>query len=122
MHRLSVIINEIYNKYLPLAEKYQVQLNLDFLDTTQEISDPKQFKSDLETQLQTAINRTNHGKIDIIVQKGQIIIKDSGTILSKPLCRLMSKGRMNVKSRVGFGTTITINLNQAETTTSVSAK
>ncbi len=110
MYQLSVIINEIYNKYLPLAEKNRAQLDLDFTDTTQKVVDPEDIKTELDQQLSTILKHTNQGKIQIIVNQNEIIIQDSGTILSKPLCRLISKGRISVNSRVGFGTKITIQL------------
>ncbi len=113
MYRLSSIISEIYNKLLPLAEKSQIQLSLDFPDTTQTINDPEVIKSDLEQHLNSALARTkkNAGnQITVAVRKSQIIITDTGTILSKPICAMMSNSRVNVKSRIGFGTTVTINL------------
>lgn len=110
MHRLSVIISEIYNKFLPLAENSQVKLSLDFPDTTQKITDPETLKSELEEHISSALARTKSGEITISVQKQVIQITDSGTILSKPVCTLMSNARIQVKSRVGFGTTVTISL------------
>lgn len=110
MHRLSLIIGEIYNKFLPLAENSKVQLSLDFPDTTQEISDPDVLRADLEQHLNSALNRSKGGKVTVTVRKNQITITDSGTILSKPICNLMSNARVQVKSRIGFGTTVTINL------------
>lgn len=111
MYRLSLIISEIYNKFLPLAEKSRVQLSLDFPDTTQEIDDPETIKNDLEQHLNSVLDRTKNGKITIAVRKNQISITDTGTILSKPICALMSNSRVQVKSRVGFGTTAVIKLN-----------
>lgn len=110
MYRLSLIISEIYNKYLPLAEKGSIALNLDFSDTTQTIDDPEAIKIDLEKHLSSALSRSDRGEISISVEQGAIVIADSGTILSKPICALLSKGRVDVTSRVGFGTTIRISL------------
>ncbi len=116
MHRLSFIISEIYNKFLPLAENSKVKLSLDFPDTTQEIANPEQLKAELEKHLDSALTRTKSGEITISVQKHAIRITDSGTILSKPICALMSSPRVQVKSRVGFGTTVTINLSATDKT------
>ena len=110
MYRLSLIISEIYNKYLPLAEKGSIALNLDFSDTTKTVDDPETIKSDLEKHLSSALDRSNRGEISIAVEENAIVITDSGTILSKPVCALLSKGRVNVASRVGFGTTVSISL------------
>lgn len=113
MYRLSLIISEIYNKFLPLAEKGKIQLSLDFPDTTQEISNPAVIKADLEQHLNSALSRSKNrgGQITVTVRKNQITVTDTGTILSKPICALMSNSRVQVKSRLGFGTTVTIGLN-----------
>lgn len=110
MYRLSLIISEIYNKYLPLAEKGNIRLNLDFSDTTKTIDDPETIKADLEKHLSSALSRSDRGEISIAVEEDAMIITDSGTILSKPICALLSKGRVNVSSRVGFGTNVRISL------------
>ncbi len=110
MYRLSLIISEVYNKYLPLAEKGRVALNLDFSDTTKTVDDPEAIKADLEKHLGSALDRSISGEVSIAVESDAIIITDSGTTLSKPLCSLLSRGRVNVTSRVGFGTTVRISL------------
>lgn len=110
MYRLSLIISEVYNKYLPLAEKGHVALNLDFSDTTKTVDDPEAIKADLEKHLGSALDRSISGEVSIAVEQGAIVITDTGTTLSKPLCSLLSRGRVNVTSRVGFGTTVRISL------------
>lgn len=110
MYRLSLIISEVYNKYLPLAEKGRVALNLDFSDTTKTVDDPEAIKADLEKHLSSALDHSISGEVSIAVESDAIIITDSGTTLSKPLCLLLSRGRVNVTSRVGFGTTVRISL------------
>lgn len=110
MSRLSSIIGELYNKYLPLVENTQVQLNLDFPNTTQEVDEPEIIKASLDAQLQSALSRTKKGKITIAVRDHAIIISDSDTVLSKPVCAMLSSDNTEVKSRVGFGTTIKIKL------------
>lgn len=114
MHRLSLIVSEIYNKLLPVAENSKIQLSLDFPDTTQEVSDPETLKADLEQHLNSALSRSRGGKVTVTVRKNQITITDTGTILSKPICALMTNSRIQVKSRIGFGTTVTINLASAK--------
>lgn len=110
MYRLSLIISEIYNKYLPLAEKNGIALNLDFADTTATIADPDELKKSLDQHLESALSRTERGEISIAVTSTEISITDSGTILSRPLCALLSNDRISVRSRVGFGTTVRISL------------
>lgn len=110
MYRLSLVIIEIYNKYLPLAEKGNIRLNLDFSDTTKTVDEPEAIKADLEKHLSSALSRSDRGEISISVEQDAIVVTDSGTILSKPICALLSKGRVSVTSRVGFGTTARISL------------
>lgn len=112
MYRLSIIISEIYNKYLPLAEKNGIRLNLDFADTTQEISDPEEIAKELDEHLSSALKRTDRGEIKISVDRQKITITDTGTTLSKPICSLLSKGLVTVKSRVGFGTSVILDLSK----------
>ena len=110
MYRLSLIISEIYNKFLPLTEKGEVSLNLDFSDTTKEVSNPEEIRQALEQALDSAFQRTDRGDISITVNNSEIVITDQGTILSKTVCTLLSRGRVRVKSRVGFGTDVHITL------------
>lgn len=114
MYRLSLIISEIYNKYLPLAEKDGIVLNLDFSDTTKEVSDPERVKQYLDEHLDSALKRSDKGEITIGVDKGAITITDSGTTLSRSACALLSNRYIDVSSRVGFGTTIKIFLQPRE--------
>lgn len=109
MYRLSLIIGEVYNKYLPLAEKSQITLNLDFPDATTTIDD-EQLQAELDQQLNSALKRAPRGEVSIKVTREAIIIHDSGTTLSMPACKLLSHGRVLVKSRVGFGTDVYISL------------
>lgn len=110
MYRLSLIIGEIYNQFLPRTEKGKISLNLDFSDTTKEISDPEEIRYTLEQALDSAFQRTNRGNINMTVNNSEIIITDQGTILSKTACTLLSHGRVRVKSRVGFGTSVHISI------------
>lgn len=109
MYRLSLIINEVYNKYLPLATKAGIQLNLDFPDPTQKVKNPEKVKKDLEKHVDSALKRTLKGEVSIGVFKDRIEIKDSGTVLSEPAKTLLEMNEhIKVSSRVGFGTKVTI--------------
>ena len=108
MYRLSLIINEIYNKYLPLAEKAGITLNLDFPDPTTKIKEPEKIKNKLDSHMKSALGRTVKGEIAISVYSDKIVISDTGTVLSKPMIAMLSSEKVSVKSRVGFGTTVTI--------------
>lgn len=108
MYRLSFVIHEIYNKYLPLAEKAGISLNLDFPDPTIKVKEPSKVKDKLDKHVDSALKRTLKGEISINVHRGKIIIKDTGTVLSGPMITLLTSEHVSVKSKVGFGTTVTI--------------
>ena len=114
MYRLSLIISEIYNKYLPLAEKEGIILNLDFSDTTKEIADPDRIKQYLDDNLSSTLKRSDRGEVTIGVDKTSITITDSATTLSHTACALLSNRYIDVSSRVGFGTTVKIFLQPRE--------
>ncbi len=114
MYRLSLIISEIYNKYLPLAEKDGIILNLDFSDTTKEISNPDRVKQFLDQQLESTLKRSDRGEVTIGVSQDSITITDTATTLSCAACALLSNRFIDVTSRVGFGTTIRIFLKPRE--------
>lgn len=116
MYRLSLIISEIYNKYLPLAQKDGISLNLDFSDTTKEISNPEQIKKYLDENLSSTLKRSDKGDVTINVNSSAIIITDTGTTLSKAACALLSNRYIDVASRVGFGTTVKIFFKPQENT------
>lgn len=108
MYRLSLIISEIYNKYLPLAEKDGIILNLDLSDTTKEIADPERVKKFLDEHLNSTLKRSDKGEVTIGVDKNAITITDTATTLSHAACALLSNRYIDVASRVGFGTTVKI--------------
>ena len=108
MYRLSLIINDIYLKYLPLAEKAGIILNLDFPDPTAKTDKAEKVRQELDKSMKSALDRTLKGEIKIEVGKGYIAVTDSGTVLSKTACAALTSEHVVVKSRVGFGTTATI--------------
>lgn len=114
MYRLSLIISEVYNKFLPLAEKNGIQLNLDLIDSDVVTEELTGIKDDVEKAISEAIGRSAQGEIAIQVNKKEIIISDTGTTLSRPVCTLLSGKYIDVSSRVGFGTKVRISLERAE--------
>ncbi len=114
MYRLSLIIGEVYNKFLPLAEKNGIQLNLDLIDSDVVTEELTGIKDDVEKAISEAIGRSAQGEIDIQVNRKEIIISDTGTTLSRPVCALLSGKYIDVSSRVGFGTKVRISLERAE--------
>ena len=117
MYRLSLVINEIYNKYLPEAIKAGVELNLDFPDPTLRVEAPSRVKKHLDEHVPKAILRVSNadvargsrkrkGEVRISVSKIGVELRDTGTTLSPGVIKLLSSSRVEVKSRVGFGTRI----------------
>ena len=47
MYRISLIIGEVYQKYLPLAEQNRVQLNLDLGENNEQVDNPKEIQQEL---------------------------------------------------------------------------
>lgn len=109
MERISETINKIYLKYLPIVKRVGVTLDVDFPDTTLTIREKERVERDLDKTMESAVKRAkNNGRIIIQVRKGKIFIKDNGMILSKTTCDLLSTEHVKVESRLGFGTTVTI--------------
>lgn len=109
MYRLSLVINEVYNKYLPLATKAGVQLNLDFPDPTAKVKNPERIKKALDDNIDSALKRTLKGEVSINVFKDRVEVRDSGTVLSAPAKALLEiNEHIKVSSKVGFGTKVTI--------------
>jgi len=108
MAHLSEIIQKTYHKYSPIIEKAGVKFNLDFPDTTLTLGDDSHVAKALDKTMQSAVSRTRDGVINITVRKNQIVVEDTGTILSKTACELFTTEHIKVKSRVGFGTKVTI--------------
>lgn len=115
MERISESINKIYNKYLPIVKRMGISLDIDFPDTTLTIRERERIERDIEKSMQSAVSRSkNNGRIMITVRPGSITITDNGTILSKTTCEILTTEHVKVKSRVGFGTIVTINTKRQE--------
>ena len=108
MYRLSVIVEEVFRKYLPVAQKVGVPLDLDFPDPTKKIEKPSRVREPLEEHLSSAIRRTkNHVKV--LVKKDGITIFDDGSVLSPAVLSALNKPEhIEAQSRVGFGTSVFI--------------
>lgn len=108
MKRASEIVSNIYKKYLPKVKAVGVTLDVDFPDTTLFIEDSERLEKDLDKSVKSAISRTKSGQIKITVKNGKFTVSDTGLTLSKSACDLLTTEHVKVKSRVGFGTTVTI--------------
>ncbi len=110
MERFSDSVSDIVKKYLPKFREASITFDLDFPDTTINIEDKDRVKKDIEKGLKSSISRTKNGRIKLTIKKGEISITDTGTVIDKTTCKNMTTEHFKVKSRVGFGTTFTINL------------
>lgn len=110
MNKIALVISEAYNKVLPEVKRYKVQFNLEINDYESTTEQADELATEIENHLKSALKRTREGEIKITVKNGEIAISDTGTTLSRPVCQLLSHGNVSVKSRVGFGTTVKINL------------
>lgn len=109
MKRLSLLISDVYNKYLPFSESQKIELNLNISGSDGEVHDSDEVQAHLDEHLHRLLKKSRrHGVISIGVQGDNIVICDSETILSPLICSTLSHGRVEVKSRVGFGTTVYI--------------
>lgn len=109
MQRVALILQEIYNHFLPLAQAKEICLDLDLIAPDTVTAELEALQTDIEQALSAAIDRAPKGKILVQLTHHQIIITDTGTTLSSTACALLSTKNITVKSRPGFGTKVTIN-------------
>lgn len=99
------IVNEIYKKYLNLADKKHIIFDLDFPDPTQKITNPTTLKQDLNQILNLLFSQPDLKSINLIIKKEQIVIK-ANILLPKKLFL----PNFNFSSRFGFGTKVILPL------------
>lgn len=115
MARLSDIVHPVYQKFLPVAERFGIKLDLDFADTTCTVDDDAALLTELlNGELRAALKRAQRSRSKRLVLKvtpREITIHDPATILSRAvLTTLNHQSDVQVSSRVGFGTTVKIPL------------
>lgn len=111
MYRLSTIIEEVYQKYAPLAEKRGVRFNLDFPDLTRRVERPSLVRKPLEALMPGAVARAEK-EVSLAVMRDHVVVRDDGVALMPEVLKEMREGFENVavRSRVGFGTEIRIKI------------
>ena len=111
MYRLSTIIEEVYQKYAPLAEKRGVRFNLDFPDLTRRVERPSLVRKPLEALMPGAVARAEE-EVSLAVMRDYVVVRDDGVALMPEVLKEMREGFENVtvRSRVGFGTEIRIKI------------
>lgn len=108
MEKISDSISNICKKYLPKFKEASITFDLDFPDTTITVENKAKIEKDIEKTIKSAISRTKNGQIKLTVKKGEIVITDTGTTIDKTTCKKLCTEHITIKSRVGFGTTVTI--------------
>lgn len=111
MTSLPELISKMYRKQLPLAERKHLTLNLDLRSGNLEVEHPTKLEQLLAAVIDSATSHGHQGgKITIKVTPLHIIIQDDGRALSRQQIANFESEGLSVKSRVGFGTTVTIRL------------
>lgn len=102
----------MFAKYLPKAEKRNVKFNLDFPDSTRRVSRIFTIKKLLDKHLELAIKRAQK-EASLKVMSDCISIKDDGVALTPTKIEELTgeDELVKIKSRVGFGTDVRIELN-----------
>ncbi|MBQ6321076.1 hypothetical protein IJI17_02555 [Candidatus Saccharibacteria bacterium] len=108
MYRLSTIIEEVFRKYLPVAERRKIILNLDFPDVTKRVDRPSRVRGPLNKAVGEAVARAKRN-VSIMVGRDNVRVMDDGRALTPDeLAELSEPEHIEVKSRVGFGTEVLI--------------
>lgn len=111
MERLTHIISQTYAKYTPRMQRKKVEFNLDLRDHGAIIDqNATELTKLLDKLVAESIKRNPRSKILISSAPHSIAIHDDGNALTKQVCAELSNDILRYKSRVGFGTTVTINL------------
>lgn len=111
MVKLSEVIDPIYREYAPILESAGLELGLDVKNPILEVKDPSTIEFELKKYLEWInSNGPRQGKVIIFDQDNKIIIRDSSTVLDSEQINLFISDTVSIKSRVGFGTTISIKL------------
>lgn len=117
MARLSDITNPIFREYTPILNRVGIELDLDLKNPITEVKNPKPLEFELKKYLEftTVLQATSDGnlrttdkRIVISDRPHQVIIKDHSAVLSPEQRQLLTSDTTSIKSRVGFGTTVTI--------------
>lgn len=108
MYKVSSIISEIYNKYLPLAEQKHIQLNVDLGNNSESTDKPNKVRRSIEEYLDLAMRNSCQNAITIRIKNNHVVIADD-KILPRSAFAKLDKEQIQVKTRIGFGTTVVIN-------------
>lgn len=111
MVKLADVIEPIYREYTPVLQRAKITLDLDLENPTLELKHPATPEFELKKYLEfTASAGIKQGSIIISSHDDQLIVKDNSLVLSPEQRELFTSKDTSVKSRVGFGTTLSIKL------------
>lgn len=117
MTKVADSLISLYKIALPFCERKKIALNLDLADPSLTTKiDQRQLTTELKHYLQGAILRTKQGSITIGARKDhkhiEIFIRDTGEAIPKTKRTAMTaeKDNLDIHSRHGYGTTVTITL------------
>lgn len=108
--RLAFYINHLYRKYAPLGAQHGLQLDLDLTSPDALVGNYRAVEEALEAYLSHSTNSHHPGHLIISDTKDSVIIKDDSLVLSPEERQKFTSDITSVKSRVGFGTTLTIQI------------
>ena len=113
MYKLSHTLTKIYNYYLPTCFAKSIELNLDLEDPSITTASPSNIKDTLTPLVEAAIARIDKkGSITIRASKEKshiiISISDTGVALTRSEQAAIETKKIEVTSRHGYGTTITL--------------
>jgi signal transduction histidine kinase len=123
MAKVADSLISLYKIALPFCERKKISLNLDLVDPSFAIDiHQRQLTNQLKTHLQGSILRTKNGAITLGAKPNgkyiDIFIKDTGSSIPKEQRMTIASENPNIDlhSRHGYGTTITIQYPKAPKT------
>lgn len=113
MNNLANSLYQLYQQFLPIAKKCEIQLDLDLGKAANvQIEASDELMQEIGDELTSALTRSQDTHLSITASYNHIKLHDPDTVLSPAICQALTTDRVHVTSRVGFGTTITIDLHK----------
>ncbi|MBR3323318.1 hypothetical protein IKG16_00295 [Candidatus Saccharibacteria bacterium] len=112
----STVISKIYQKYAPKMAKIGVHLDIDIPDPTVKIAKPSQITKITEAYLDYCEKHPEKANITLVINRGKYYIKDDTRLVKTDeramfeTLALTSHIEVNIRARLGFGTTISVPL------------
>ena len=111
MVKLLEIINPIFREYSAPLKQSGLNLDLDIKNPVLEVKTPEIIEFEVKKYLEwTSSQGKKQGSVVISDSANQITIHDDSTVLTPEEKQMFASDATSVKSRVGFGTTFSINI------------